>query len=116
MSDPSPGFVHLHNHTTYSLLDGAQKIDEMCARAAADGQSAIAVTDHGNLFGAISFGRNKPVFRVPICAKPPFENRHSTLNDESSMSVNSVAIDCQSDISYFPEERLSCLENGIRSH
>ena len=54
MSDPSPGFVHLHNHTTYSLLDGAQKIDEMCARAAADGQSAIAVTDHGNLFGAIA--------------------------------------------------------------
>jgi len=51
------GFVHLHNHTTYSLLDGAQRIDEMCARAAEDGQPAIAITDHGNLFGAPSFGR-----------------------------------------------------------
>jgi DNA polymerase III alpha subunit len=57
MADASPGFVHLHNHTTYSLLDGAQKIDEMCARAAADGQQAIAITDHGNLFGAMRFGR-----------------------------------------------------------
>jgi DNA polymerase-3 subunit alpha len=57
MSDPTPGFAHLHNHTTYSLLDGAQKIDEMCARAAADGQPAIAITDHGNLFGAASFAK-----------------------------------------------------------
>jgi DNA polymerase III alpha subunit len=53
----SGSFVHLHNHTTYSLLDGAQKIDEMCARAAGDGQTAIAITDHGNLFGAPSFAR-----------------------------------------------------------
>jgi DNA polymerase-3 subunit alpha len=51
------GFVHLHNHTTYSLLDGAQRIDEMCAHAAKDGQPAIAVTDHGNLFGIMEFGR-----------------------------------------------------------
>ena len=57
MADPAPGFVHLHNHTSYSLLDGAQKIDEMCARAAEDGQQAIAVTDHGNLFGAMSFSK-----------------------------------------------------------
>ena len=76
MSDPSPGFVHLHNHTTYSLLDGAQKIDEMCARAAADGQSAIAVTDHGNLFGAISFGRKaaahglKPIVGIEAYIAP----------------------------------------------
>ncbi|NIV48436.1 MAG: PHP domain-containing protein, partial [Gammaproteobacteria bacterium] len=48
MADTAPGFVHLHNHTTYSLLDGAQRIDEMCARAAEDGQPAIAITDHGN--------------------------------------------------------------------
>jgi DNA polymerase-3 subunit alpha len=58
MSDAAAArFVHLHNHTTYSLLDGAQKIDEMCARAAADGQTAIAITDHGNLFGAMEFAR-----------------------------------------------------------
>jgi DNA polymerase III subunit alpha len=52
-----PGFVHLHNHTTYSLLDGAQRLDEMLARAAADGQDALAITDHGNLFGVLEFAR-----------------------------------------------------------
>ena len=57
MADNTPGFVHLHNHSTYSLLDGAQKIHEMCARAAEDGQEAVAITDHGNLFGAMEFGR-----------------------------------------------------------
>lgn len=51
------GFVHLHNHTTYSLLDGAQRLDEMLARAASDGQSALAITDHGNLFGAFEFAK-----------------------------------------------------------
>jgi DNA polymerase-3 subunit alpha len=57
MADPAPDFVHLHNHTTYSLLDGAQRLDEMLARAAADGQKAIAITDHGNLFGVLEFAR-----------------------------------------------------------
>jgi len=57
MANDTRGFVHLHNHTTYSLLDGAQKLDEMCARAAEGGQPAIAITDHGNLFGAPSFAK-----------------------------------------------------------
>ena len=52
-----PAFAHLHNHTPYSLLDGAQRLDEMCRRAADDGQTAIAITDHGNLFGAMDFGK-----------------------------------------------------------
>jgi DNA polymerase-3 subunit alpha len=57
MADAPPGFVHLHNHTTYSLLDGAQRVDEMCKRAAEDGQPAIAITDHGNLFGVLDFDK-----------------------------------------------------------
>ena len=57
MADRTPGFAHLHNHTTYSLLDGAQRLDEMIARAAEDGQSSIAITDHGNLFGVLEFAR-----------------------------------------------------------
>ena len=57
MADKTPGFVHLHNHTTYSLLDGAQRLEEMLAHAAADGQSSIAITDHGNLFGVLEFAR-----------------------------------------------------------
>ena len=48
-------FVHLHVHTDYSLLDGACRIDRLMDRALALGMPAIALTDHGNLFGAIEF-------------------------------------------------------------
>ena len=48
-------FVHLHLHTQYSLLDGANRIDRLIDRAQHLGMSSIAMTDHGNLFGAIDF-------------------------------------------------------------
>ena len=51
----SDGFVHLHNHTEYSMLDGAARVEEMILAARADGQRAIAITDHGNLYGLIDF-------------------------------------------------------------
>ncbi|WP_150463140.1 DNA polymerase III subunit alpha [Nesterenkonia ebinurensis] len=48
-------FVHLHNHTEYSMLDGAAKIDELFAEAKRLGMDSIAMTDHGFLFGAYEF-------------------------------------------------------------
>ena len=48
-------FVHLHSHTEYSLLDGISRIDDLVKRAVELGQSAIAVTDHGNMYAAIKF-------------------------------------------------------------
>lgn len=48
-------FVHLHNHSEFSLLDGLQKTKSMVAYAKSLGMKAIAVTDHGNLYGAIKF-------------------------------------------------------------
>ena len=48
----SDDFVHLHVHTDYSLLDGAAKIDKLVAETVNQGQSAVAITDHGYLFGA----------------------------------------------------------------
>ena len=51
----SKGFVHLHNHSDYSLLDGAQKIKPMVQKVKALGMRSIALTDHGNLFGAMEF-------------------------------------------------------------
>src|SRR5947209_19604764 len=48
-------FVHLHCHTHYSLLDGASRIPELVQRVKECGMSAVAVTDHGNLYGAIEF-------------------------------------------------------------
>ena len=48
-------FVHLHVHTEYSLLDGACRLDRLCFAAKERGQTALAITDHGNLFGAVDF-------------------------------------------------------------
>ncbi len=50
-----PDFCHLHCHTQYSLLDGASEIGAMMDKAAADGQKGVALTDHGNMFGAFKF-------------------------------------------------------------
>lgn len=50
-------FVHLHVHSVYSLLDGACRIPEMMEQVKAMGQTAIALTDHGNLYAAVSFYR-----------------------------------------------------------
>ncbi len=48
-------FIHLHNHTDYSLLDGACKIDDLVAQTKRFNMPAVAITDHGNMFGAIEF-------------------------------------------------------------
>src|SRR5580700_10860221 len=48
-------FTHLHVHTQYSLLDGAVKVKDLVKRVAAAGMQGVAVTDHGNMFGAITF-------------------------------------------------------------
>lgn len=48
-------FVHLHTHTEFSMLDGAARIGELIDLAKSDGQPAIAITDHGNMYGVIDF-------------------------------------------------------------
>ena len=52
---PSAGFVHLHVHTEYSLLDGAGRISDLVRRVRDSGMSAVALTDHGNMYGAVEF-------------------------------------------------------------
>jgi DNA polymerase-3 subunit alpha len=69
-------FVHLHCHTHYSLLDGASKIPELVARVKALGMPALAVTDHGNLYGAMQFLREatqagiKPILGIEAYVAP----------------------------------------------
>jgi DNA polymerase-3 subunit alpha len=52
---PAEQFVHLHVHTEYSMLDGAARVPELLAEAVRMGMPAIAMTDHGNVFGAYDF-------------------------------------------------------------
>ena len=54
-SADSDDFVHLHVHTDYSLLDGAAKIDKLVDETVRQNQKAVAITDHGYLFGAYEF-------------------------------------------------------------
>src|SRR5438552_15387315 len=51
----APRFVHLRLHSEYSIVDGMARVDEAVAAAAADGMPALAITDAGNLFGAVKF-------------------------------------------------------------
>ncbi|MGA1611198.1 MAG: PHP domain-containing protein, partial [Ilumatobacteraceae bacterium] len=48
-------FTHLHVHTEFSMLDGASRLDELVDRAVGDGQTALGITDHGNMYGVIDF-------------------------------------------------------------
>jgi len=59
-----PNFNHLHCHTQYSLLDGAANIATMFKKAQADGMKAVALTDHGNMFGAFKFVAEASKFNI----------------------------------------------------
>lgn len=73
---PSPDFTHLHNHSHYSILDGAMTIDRLLDTAREDNQTSIALTDHGNLFGAIEFYKKarekniKPIIGCEVYVAP----------------------------------------------
>ena len=73
-------FSHLHCHTQYSLLDGASKIPALFAKAKADNMPAIAITDHGNMFGAFQFvaeaGKHEGVKPIVGCEFYVVEDRH----------------------------------------
>ena len=74
MSDKS--FVHLHNHTEYSMLDGAARIKQLVSKAAEMGMPAIAMTDHGNTHGAYEFWKQsnaagiKPIIGIEAYLAP----------------------------------------------
>lgn len=71
-------FCHLHCHTQYSLLDGASDITALMEKAVKDGQQAIALTDHGNMFGAFKFvkaANKKGIKPIVGCEFYMVENR-----------------------------------------
>src|SRR5215510_16011132 len=78
-------FVHLHLHTQFSLLDGANQIDPLVQQIKSFRQPAVAMTDHGNMFGAIEFYRKAKELGVkPIIGCEAYMAPGSRLNKDSS--------------------------------
>ena len=88
----SSSFVHLHNHTSYSLLDGAAKIDGLVEEAVTNGQPALAITDHGNLYGLVEFYRScsshdiKPILGIEAYFCDDITEKSARLPSESGVS------------------------------
>ena len=89
---PTP-FVHLHNHSDYSLLDGASRIDRMVDTALSMGMPALALTDHGNLYGALQFYNTarkkglKPIIGCEIYVAKESRHKKTGGGDQSNHLV-----------------------------
>ena len=81
------GFVHLHLHSEYSLLDGACKIKDIAKAARSAGQDAIAITDHGNMFGVVDFYKAckaegiKPIIGCEVYLAPGSRFERARVNN-----------------------------------
>ena len=81
-----PDFVHLHSHTQFSLLDGASNIETLMEKAANDGMKSVALTDHGNMFGAFKFvaeAEKKGIKPIIGCEFYLVEDRHKKSFEKS---------------------------------
>ena len=96
-------FVHLHLHTEYSLLDGATRISSIADRALALGQDAVAITDHGVMYGAVEFYTAlkekgiKPIIGCEVYVAP--RSRHHKEGKQDS-SGNHLILLCKNEIGY----------------
>jgi DNA polymerase-3 subunit alpha len=90
-------FVHLHVHSHYSLLDGLAKIDDLLERVKTLGMDAIALTDHGNLYGAIEFYKKakkagiKPILGVEVYVAPNGHTNKRPKADEMRYHLTLLA-------------------------
>ncbi|MFA5421120.1 MAG: PHP domain-containing protein, partial [Patescibacteria group bacterium] len=86
-------FVHLHNHTHYSLLDGLTNIDDFIAKAKSQGSTALAITDHGVMYGAIEFYKKckkagiKPIIGVELYLAPNSRHDKNTKSDARNFHI-----------------------------
>lgn len=92
-------FIHLHNHTHYSLLDGACKIDDIIRRCVEFKMPALAITDHGNMFGAIEFYTEatqagiKPIIGAEIYIAPNSRfDKTSSKNENQDTSFHLILL------------------------
>lgn len=83
--NPPLQFTHLHLHTEYSLLDGANKLKELAKTLKEQGATSVAMTDHGNMFGAIDFYKTmKAEGLKPIIGIEAYLHNGEELNDKTT--------------------------------
>ena len=81
-------FVHLHCHSEYSLLDGANRIDDLIKRAREFEQPALAITDHGNLHGAWEFQEKARKAGIkPIIGMEAYVSRQTRLLSSAELNI-----------------------------
>ena len=96
-------FIHLHLHTEYSLLDGACRIKPLVQRVKAMGQKAVAITDHGNMYGVIDFYREckkndiKPIIGCEVYVAP--RTRFDKVHKLDSSPFHLILL-CKNNIGY----------------
>lgn len=96
-------FVHLHVHTEYSLLDGVCRLDRLCQVAKERGQTALSITDHGNLYGAVDFYKAakkhgiKPIIgcEMYVAARSRFDKVHGVDSNR-----HHLVLLCKNEIGY----------------
>ena len=96
-------FVHLHLHTEYSLLDGAARIDQIADKAIADGQKAVAITDHGVMYGAVEFYdamKKRGIKPIIGCEVYVAERSRHLKEGKSDSSGNHLILLCKNEIGY----------------
>ncbi len=97
MNPKKSQFIHLHVHSHYSLLDGLAKIDELVEQTKAFGMDAVALTDHGNLYGAIEFYKKakkagiKPILGVEAYIAPNGLDQKRPRVDETRFHLTLLA-------------------------
>jgi DNA polymerase III subunit alpha len=94
-------FVHLHNHTDYSLLDGACEIDQLMEVVAAQKMPAVAMTDHGNLFGAVQFYNTAKAHGIhPVIGCEVYVSQQGMKTRSDSDRYNHLILLCENQDGY----------------
>ena len=94
-------FTHLHLHTEYSLLDGANKIPELASILKEQGVNSVAITDHGNMFGAIDFYKTMKKNGIkPIIGIEAYIHNHDDLGDKSDRQRFHLILLAKNEIGY----------------
>ena len=94
-------FTHLHLHTEYSLLDGANKIGKLAQQLKSQGVKAVAMTDHGNMFGAIDFYKTMKKNGIkPIIGIEAYIHNQDRLDDKSTRQRFHLCLYAKNEIGY----------------